>query len=148
MTRRTGRDRIRHEKTVEIHAPLDHVWRVLTDIRRWPEWTASMRAVHLLQPGPLDVGSRVRLKQPRIPAATWRITRYEPSVRFDWETQLPGVGLRAAHVLTETGNGRVLLGLSVELAGPLVRVLGRQMDTTARRNLELESAGLKAAGEA
>jgi uncharacterized membrane protein len=148
MTRRPGGDRIRHENTVEIHAPLDHVWRVLTDIRRWPEWTASMRAVHPLQPGPLSVGSRVRVKQPRIPTATWRITRYEPSVRFDWETRLAGVGLTATHVLTETDNGRVLLGLSIELAGPLVRILGRQVSTTARRNLELESAGLRAASEA
>jgi len=77
---------MRHEKTVEIHAPLDQVWRVLIDLPRWPEWTASMRSVRPIQPGPL--------------------------------------------------------------AGPLVRVLGRQLDTTVRRNLELESDGLKAASEA
>lgn len=139
---------MRHQNTVEIHAPVDEVWRVLTDIRRWPEWSASMRTVHPLQPGPLGVGSRVRVKQPRIPTARWQITRYEPFVRFDWETRFAGVRLTATHELTETDSGHALLALSIELVGPLVRVLGRQMNTTARRNLALESAGLKAASEA
>ncbi|MGH3379039.1 MAG: SRPBCC family protein [Actinoallomurus sp.] len=148
MTRRNEGARLRHESVVEVHAPLGHVWRVLADVRRWPEWTASMRVVDPLRSGPLGVGSRVRVKQPRIPTATWRITRYDPPVRFDWEARVIGVRLTATHSLTETTNGHVLLALSIELAGPLVRLLGRRIAVTARRNLDLESAGLKTASKA
>jgi hypothetical protein len=99
---------------------------MFTDPRRWPEWTASMCALHPLRPGPPGVGSLVGVKQPGISAATWRITRYEPSVRFDWGTRLAGVGPTAAHVLGETDDGRVLLGLSVESAGSLVPDTGAE----------------------
>jgi Polyketide cyclase / dehydrase and lipid transport len=145
MSRRTW---MRHESAVDVHASLDEVWHTLNDVRRWPDWSESMTAVRPVGPGPLRVGSRIRIKQPGMPWATWRITRYEPRARFDWETRVIGVRMAATHELAETGDGRVSLVLGIEQRGPLVRLLGRRIATTAEHYLAMESAGLKAASEA
>ena len=59
-----------YEEQITIDAPAAAVWAVLVDVERWPRWTASVRAVSLLGPAPLQVGSKVRVRQPRMPAMT------------------------------------------------------------------------------
>jgi len=44
--------RIHFSITVEIPAPRPIVWSVMTDVERWPEWTASISRVKRLSPGP------------------------------------------------------------------------------------------------
>ena len=53
------------ETTVQIDASPQSVWEVMTDVERWPEWTTSVQRVERLDDGPLRVGSRARLKQPK-----------------------------------------------------------------------------------
>jgi uncharacterized protein YndB with AHSA1/START domain len=43
---------------VEVDAPIDSVWAILADIERQPEWMLEMKAVRLLTPGPVGVGTR------------------------------------------------------------------------------------------
>src|SRR5215510_16605564 len=45
------------ERSIAIDAPREKVWTVLTDVERWPEWTASVTSVALLAKVPFDVGS-------------------------------------------------------------------------------------------
>ena len=53
---------MRFERVVDIDATADKVWRVLVDMTRWPEWTASVRSIEPLdgdepRPGkPDDIG--------------------------------------------------------------------------------------------
>jgi len=56
----------------------------MADVVRWPEWTASISRVKLLSPGPLRVGSRVRIHQPKLPGAIWRVMEFNPGAGFTW----------------------------------------------------------------
>lgn len=49
---------LRTTRTIEIRAPLDSVWRVLTDFSAYPEWNPHIRAAS----GTLRVGSRIAIR--------------------------------------------------------------------------------------
>jgi uncharacterized membrane protein len=96
------------ERTVTIAAPPDRVWSVVVDVDRWPERIPTVDAVERLDDGPLAVGSRTRLQQPRLPAGVWTITELTPGRSFTWESRSPGVTspLRtsSSHALMEVSS--------------------------------------------
>jgi len=53
--------RVHLEQTIEISAPPDRVWEIMTDVERWHEWTASISSVERLDGGPFALGSRARV---------------------------------------------------------------------------------------
>ena len=42
---------------VEIHAPVERVWAVVSDIPRQPEWMREMKQVRIISPGRVRVGT-------------------------------------------------------------------------------------------
>ncbi len=69
---------------IDIEAPVEQVWEVLRDVERWPQWAPTVTLVRRLDDGPLAVGSRVRVEQPRIPPTEYVVTELEPSRSFTW----------------------------------------------------------------
>ena len=104
---------------IDVEAPVEQVWEVLREVERWPEWAPTVTSVRRLDDGPLAVGSRVRVEQPRIPPTEYVVTELEPSRSFTWVATGPGVRTTARHLLEELGTGGTRVTLAVEQAGPV-----------------------------
>jgi carbon monoxide dehydrogenase subunit G len=132
--------------TVNIHAAPKRVWAVLTDVEHWHEWTASITSIERLDSGPLAVGSRARVRQPRLLTAIWQVTELKAGRAFTWATRSPGMYTTGRHDIEESGDGsRVTLSTHVSgLFGTLVAALTRDL---IQRYVTLEAQGLKARSE-
>ena len=128
---------------VDIAATQPLVWAAMADVARWPEWTESISGVKLLSPGPLQVGSRVRIQQPKLPAAYWRVTELKPGGRFTWISRAPGVRVTARHMVEAIPAGTHVT-LSIEYSGWLGVLLARWIGELNDRYLAMEASGLKA----
>lgn len=132
--------------SVEIQAPPERVWAVMTDIDRWPEWTPTVTSLQRLDRGPLAVGSRARIRQPKLRPAVWQVTELAEGQSFTWITRSPGVQVTARHwvEIYESGS-RATLSLEFSgLVGPLVARLTRSLN---ERYLATEAKGLKERSE-
>jgi uncharacterized membrane protein len=131
---------------VDIDAPPDVVWSVMSDGERWPEWTASVTSVKRLDKGPLRIGSRALIRQPRFPPAVWTVTALEPGRRFVWKSGMPGMWVYGDHsVETIPAGTRATLRLTYD--GALARLMGRLTRGITNRYLAMEASGLKRRSE-
>ena len=85
------------EHTTEIEAPPAHVWSILADLERWPEWNTY--AIDVEAEGPVALGTRliVTIVQDDWPDAlvvTPVLTRLDPGRELGWHGSL---GLEGVH---------------------------------------------------
>ena len=133
--------------TVDVAASPEAIWAVLVDVERWPEWTASVRRARRLDAGPFAVGSRVRLEQPKLPPAVWRVTELVAPHSFTWISGAPGLTTVATHRLDLNERGGTTVTLGVLQRGPLGRLLGRVIGGLTERYVRMEAEGLKLRAE-
>jgi uncharacterized membrane protein len=134
---RNGGERI----SVTIDAPIDIVWSVFTDVERWPTWASSFTSVDLID-GPMRLGAKARIRQPRLPTVVWEVTTWEPGRSWTWAATGPGARTEASHVLTSSGNS-TLAEQSIVSCGPIGRLMAFVWRSLTRRYLAIEAAGLK-----
>ncbi|MET8231341.1 SRPBCC family protein [Micromonospora sp. NPDC005298] len=134
---------MRFEAGTEIAATTEQVWAVLTDVRRWPEWTASVRRVQRGESGPLAVGATARLTQPRLRPAVWRVTELTEGREFTWVSATPGVRTAGEHRLLPLPDGRTRVELAIVQTGPLAGPVGWLYGGLLRRYLRTEADGLR-----
>ena len=130
-----------------IQAPSDTVWRVLADLARWPEWTASMASVEVLAGVTPAVGAQVRVAQPKLPPNVWTITEWKPGAGFAWEMRSTGVHCVATHDIVPHPDGCRLI-LRLTMSGWLGALMARLGAGLTARYVALEADGLKARAEA
>lgn len=132
--------------TIDIAAPADRVWQVMSDIERWHEWTPSVASIKRLDAGPLAVGSRAVIRQPKFPPAWWTVTGLEPGTSFTWVSTAPGLHVVARHRVEPAGSGSRAT-LSLDLQGLFGGIFGRMTKGITERYLAFEANGLKARSE-
>ncbi|HEU5472638.1 MAG TPA: SRPBCC family protein [Actinophytocola sp.] len=132
--------------SVPISAPPEVVWAVMAEVEAWPEWTASVRSIVRVDPGPLHVGQRLRISQPRFPTTVWTLTELVERSVFVWVAGGPGARTTARHELEPSGAG-TLVTLRLTQQGPLGLLVGALSSKVTKRYLELESTGLKRRSE-
>ena len=129
--------------TVDVAAPAQQVWDVLSDVEYWSEWTETVTWVRRFEDGPLRPGSRAKIKQPKIPETEYVVTELEPGRSFTWVATGPGVLTTASHTLEALPGGGTRVRLSVEQSGLLGSLVGSFYRKTTDRYLANEAAGLK-----
>jgi hypothetical protein len=77
---------------IQIDAPPEAVWAVLTDLGRYPEWNPLFREAS----GQVAVGSRITLRSVhpangRMMTVKPKITIADPGVELRWVSSLPGI---------------------------------------------------------
>jgi len=131
---------------MEIAAPPERVWAVMSDIERWHEWTRSVASISRKDSGPLAVGSRAVIRQPKFPPALWTVTALEPGRSFAWTNVAPGVRVLATHSVEGTASG-TRARLSLEYRGIFGGLLARLTKGITERYLAMEADGLKRRSE-
>lgn len=138
---------MRFEKSIEIDAPQQRVWDVLSDVEAWPRRIETVDTVELLTPPPITTGSRVRLKQPKLPEGTWDVTAWDSPSFFEWTQKTGGVTSVAGHRVEALDDGRSRLTLTLDMRGLLVAVVGLFYRDLTNRYMTLEAEGMKRAAE-
>ncbi|MGW5860903.1 SRPBCC family protein [Streptomyces sp. NPDC055239] len=94
---------VRHRTETVIHAPLSTVWKLQTDVERWPSWQEPVTTVDRLDHGPFRKGSAFRWTtpippNPATPATSLDITstvkQLERGSCIRWTGPAIGEGLR------------------------------------------------------
>jgi len=128
---------------VEIRVSPSRVWSVLLDVERWPEWTTSVSRVQRMDLGPLTLGSRTRIWQPRLMPAVWCVTSLDEGRRvFGWTTRTLGVKIVGRHQVDAFKN-HSRVALSLHYTGPLSVVVARVYRDLIWDYLRREGNGLK-----
>ena len=135
------------EISLTIDAPQQRVWDVLSDLEAWPQRIETVELVELLTPEPLAAGSRVRLKQPKLPEGIWDVTVWDPPEYFEWRQVSGGVTSVAKHRVESLEGGRSRLSLALDMTGLLVPVIGRLYRGLTNRYMAVEAEGMKRAAE-
>jgi carbon monoxide dehydrogenase subunit G len=132
--------------TIDIGAPAGRVWQVMSDTDRWHEWTPSVSSVKRLGDEAFAVGTRVLIRQPKLPPAFWTVTAIEPERSFTWVSTSPGLRVVGRHSVAPTAVGSRAT-LSLQFHGMFGGLFARLTKGITERYIALEAKGLKARSE-
>jgi uncharacterized protein YndB with AHSA1/START domain len=111
---------------IDIDAPIDRVWEVLTAIERWPAWNPDVKSVSV--DAPVAEGMTFRWKAGP-GTITSRIEHFERPRLIMWSGRT--LGIRAIHVWRlETRNGTTLARTEESYEGLVARMLRRSLQKT------------------
>lgn len=132
--------------TTACKASPEEVYRLFVDVERWPQMTKSIREVRRLDSGPVRVGTEALVSQPRLPRNRWRVTELEPGRSFVWETKSGGMTTVGGHYVEPDGQGSVIT-LTLDIRGPLARVVHALLGRQSERYLRMEMEGFRRTAE-
>ena len=115
---------INYESDVIINRPVEPVFRLITDVTRYDDWT-DMSGTHLVSGQSLKLGSQIEtiLKiGPSKQTLNFEVSAFEPNRRLGWKTTSNGsLGWDADYLLEALGDGttRVTSSGAIRLSGAL-----------------------------
>jgi Polyketide cyclase / dehydrase and lipid transport len=123
-----------------FEADPDTVWKLWTDVVRWPEWDVSKEIAQL--DGPFEPGTRGWAKQRGNLGGSFTITEVDIGRRWVSECPMPLGKVIFDHLLEPVAEGQVRVVKRVEVqggCGPLVRMFAPKM----RRDIDASLAALQ-----
>ena len=90
---------------LEIQAPVEKVWAILTDANNMTRWNSTLTSIE----GPIELGSTVSMQVPEAPGRTFKptVTRFQPNREMEWRegNSVMFLGVRT-YALTPSADGR------------------------------------------
>ena len=135
---------------IEINAPVETVWSVLTDFDKYPDWNPFIKSVE----GEVKEGMvfKVKLQQPDSKPMLFKpkCIKLEKNKEFRWLGHLFFTGLfDGEHIfkLESLNTNKTKFIQSEQFKGILVPLLWKQLDTKTRKGFELMNEKLKELAE-
>lgn len=92
---------VRYTSTIDIAAPIEKVWAIMTDIEKWPEWNRDIGSAKLL--GTLSPGTSFVWKAGP-GTITSLLKEVTPNKTICWTGKT--MGIRATHIWRIAQNGK------------------------------------------
>jgi uncharacterized membrane protein len=132
-----------YSASISINANQEAIWKVLSDVAHWNQWTPTITKVDVLDTPELKLKNRYKVYQPKLQPAVWSVTVLTPPSCFIWESQMPGMVMIAGHTLKPTGASQNELTLTFLFQGALGAIIGRLYRNTVESYLATEAKSLK-----
>lgn len=132
-----------YSTSLSINANQQDVWKVLSDVSRWHEWTPTVTKVEVLDQPEIQLNHRYKVFQPKLQPVVWTVTILEAPVVFTWESRMPGMTMIAEHELRAIGPQQTDLSLTFSFHGFLGEIMGRLTRKTAEEYMRTEAESLK-----
>lgn len=134
---------VKSASEIEIEAPPEVVWDVLTGFEDWPSWNPGVKSMSFQ--GALEPGSEFRWKAgPGRLVST--LKRVEPSRAIEWTGRT--MSIKALHVWRlEPRNGTTFVRTEESFDGLVARLLRGSLQKTLDKALEESLQHLKAEAE-
>ncbi len=129
--------------SITINASQETVWKVLSDVAHWQEWTPTIIKVEVLNMPELKLNNQYKVFQPKLQPAEWTVTVLTPPFNFTWESKSPGMHMVAEHILNPKGENQTELTLTIAFHGWLGKLIGRIYGKTAEAYINTEAHSLK-----
>jgi hypothetical protein len=134
------------EKSLIINAEPKDIYTILTRLENWNQWTKSITSISLLNAEKIEVGTRIKVIQPKLSPATWTITEIKENSSLVWEKKSFGLKMTAQHSIINDNNN-VLVKLSIIYEGLFARLAYKLTSSLTDRYITMEVNGLKAESE-
>ena len=102
---RTARPPIEVRNEIVIHAPVERVWAVLTDVERWPSWYRACKWVRVESTGDAAGPVSFRWKAHPVELRSTVVASERPHL-FAIDADTPGIHAERAFSLRPTAEGR------------------------------------------
>lgn len=137
---------ITRQITIAAEPPV--IWRVLTDVERWPEWTPAVTSLEALTTGGFAPQARYRIKQPWLLPTLLTVELVDEGRRFLWATTSPGLRFEGDHLIEPANDGTATVTLEARFTGVAGEVAGRLSRGLVQKYVTMEAEGLKRRAEA
>jgi uncharacterized protein YndB with AHSA1/START domain len=117
------------QHSTETTAAPEAIWRVWSDVERWPEWNADLERAEMS--GPFAAGSTITMFPKGQDPIELRIAEISEPEAFMDQADLDDVVVRTIHRLERLEGDRVRVVYAMEITGPGADTMGPQIGPSA-----------------
>ena len=116
----------RFTASIEINAPADRIWTILTDAKSYPSWNSTVDKVD----GEIAAGQKVTVYAKATPGRAFplKVSTFEPATRMIWSGGMPLGLFTGARTYTLTPKGKaVSFTMTEEFTGLMAPLITRSI---------------------